>query len=673
MADLSLVANYRSAVLFLFILCVPQPGYTDKHGIDTSICSPSQIQNSPTPKRPSLPNKYVVSIEANIENHNYTTDYTEFYDGTRNLGATHQWFLGFHVKSIYSPGTDELFTVETQTGTCTTDNLATAGPKYIFGYQPSSSNQKVGRLFTTAGALRFGNGTNEQYMGTSRVRGIIADYWKSCMYWPDMDATMEVHWYFTNTASWDPATGRTLPSPLRCQVNGKVWSGNPHVFNHTYEFNHFGTVFPTTHPFETPAGIACPHRKDTKPLPTPSNYFVFTAETLNVDFNTIGFIKEWYAKDMNLVRYDYKPATADVSPYGHNMLTEVHDFSEGIAYIRDPTVGNCTLTTISARGIDAKSVDPNHVRIRTSQEFFNFDKAAYQYEGVRKVRGMDADVWIATRTDWPASNPGKNSTWEWYFARQGWRESTGHTYVFGMPLMLSVHSDNYGSIVYNTYNFDEEKPGITDFDISKCYNYTNRQDFAFKIPGSYQVNVAPNLQGFKYNVILAVHKAATVSSLRISDVKVDYDASNILVSLTILGTPNVQGDVNNPVTQVSLSTAATLLTNAINSNQLRISVSTAQSQNKMLTAQPYSLKQSSHTVQKGYYVPPKTKTSYSAGAVAGLGVAMAVVFFAFGFACMYIYYRKNGGSFTKGDAGGFEPKKFAENDYENTADKSGDE
>ncbi|OWF53453.1 hypothetical protein KP79_PYT22920 [Mizuhopecten yessoensis] len=661
--DILLQCRIKSALLFLCVLYVPQPGHTDgpKHGIDNSICNPASITNSVTPKRPQLPSTYRVSIEANIENRNYSTDYTEYYDSVANKGATHQWFLGFHVQSIYSPGTDELFTVETQTKTCTTDTLATAGPKYIFGYQPSSSNPQVGRLYTAAGALRFGNGTNEQYMGTARVRGIIADYWKSCMYWPGMDATMEVHWYFTNTGAWDPATGKTLPSPLRCQVSGKVWSGTPHMFNHTYEFNEFRTTIGPSYPFQTPPGIACPHRKDTKPLPTPSNYFVFTAETLNIDFTSIGFIKEWYAKDMNMVRYDYQPDPGTPSPYGHDLLSEIHDFSEGIAYIQDPTIGNCTLTTISARDIDSKAVDANHVRIRTSQEFFNFDKAAYQYEGVRKVRGIDADVWIATRTDWPPGSPGQNSTWEWYFARQGWRESTGHTYVFGMPLMLSVHSDNYGSLVYNTYNFDEEKPKIWDFDISRCYNYTNRQDFAFKIPGSYQNTAALNLQGFKYNVIVAVHQAATVSALRITNVKIDYDASNILVSLTLLGTPIIRGDVNNPVTQVSLTTAATLLTNAINSNQLKISAGTGVgTQTTTLTAQPYSLKQSSHVVQKGYYVPPAKTAAYTSGAVAGLGVAMAIVFFVFGFACMYIYYRKNGGSFTKGgnDNAGFEPKKF---------------
>ena len=42
---------------------------------------------------------------------------------------------------------------------------------------------------------------------------------------------------------------------------------------------------------QTPSGYVCPGRKDTKPLPTPSNYFRFTSEILDPTQNTIGFIK----------------------------------------------------------------------------------------------------------------------------------------------------------------------------------------------------------------------------------------------------------------------------------------------------------------------------------------------------------------------------------------------
>ena len=35
----------------------------------------------------------------------------------------------------------------------------------------------------------------------------------------------------------------------------------------------------------------------------------------------------------------------------------------------------------------------------------------------KHVRGVDCDVYITTRTDWPPKTKGYNSTWEWYFAR----------------------------------------------------------------------------------------------------------------------------------------------------------------------------------------------------------------------------------------------------------------
>ena len=42
--------------------------------------------------------------------------------------------------------------------------------------------------------------------------------------------------------------------------------------------------------FQTPSGLVCPGRKDTKPLPTPHKAFQFTAEILTPATKTIGFI-----------------------------------------------------------------------------------------------------------------------------------------------------------------------------------------------------------------------------------------------------------------------------------------------------------------------------------------------------------------------------------------------
>uniref|UniRef100_K1Q8K1 LolA-like domain-containing protein n=1 Tax=Magallana gigas TaxID=29159 RepID=K1Q8K1_MAGGI len=98
---------------------------------------------------------------------------------------------------------------------------------------------------------------------------------------------------------WDTAIQSRVP--VRATVVGKIYEPNfnngrtARAINHTYEFAEFRGQFPDyvdpTHLFETPSGYVCPGRKNTKPLPTPSNYFRFTSEILDPNQKTIGFIK----------------------------------------------------------------------------------------------------------------------------------------------------------------------------------------------------------------------------------------------------------------------------------------------------------------------------------------------------------------------------------------------
>ena len=56
-------------------------------------------------------------------------------------------------------------------------------------------------------------------------------------------------------------------------------------------------------------------------------------------------------------------------------------FFSGVAYIVDQLRGNCSVANISDVGFDVRNADPTHVRIRSSKEFFYFDKTQYNYEG----------------------------------------------------------------------------------------------------------------------------------------------------------------------------------------------------------------------------------------------------------------------------------------------------
>ena len=47
------------------------------------------------------------------------------------------------------------------------------------------------------------------------------------------------------------------------------------------------------------------------------------------------------------------------------------------------------------------------------------------YFAQKSVRGVDCDVYITQRSDWPPTMSGYNSTWEWYFARVRFLSGSG--------------------------------------------------------------------------------------------------------------------------------------------------------------------------------------------------------------------------------------------------------
>ena len=72
--------------------------------------------------------------------------------------------------------------------------LSTSGQRFLLGYDSGNG----GKIFSAAQSLHMsGRGITEVYMGLSNVRGIAVDVWQSCQYWKNMDATMNVYWYFS--------------------------------------------------------------------------------------------------------------------------------------------------------------------------------------------------------------------------------------------------------------------------------------------------------------------------------------------------------------------------------------------------------------------------------------------------------------------------------------------
>ncbi|XP_052234282.1 uncharacterized protein LOC127846917 [Dreissena polymorpha] len=662
-----MVEILRIAVL-ITALCVLQT-----YGqIDTSVCT--GFDPSPNdPKFPSIPSSFEVHVEANIQDHQYTSDFHLWYDYDHRMVSMHSDSAGVRTAVIYNFNTSQFIATDRDTNLCTVKRLDAYVPMFnIFGKMVDGNAQ----MLNPYQMLRFNDqAVRQKYNNQTTIRGILCDWWTSCYYFDTTQTTMKVDWYYS-AASWTTST-LNQGVPVRASVVGKINSSpaKPRPFNHMYEFLNFQIL--TTpggrNPFMTPVHAYCGGETSVKPLPNPTSAFHFTAEIVNPNSNTIDGITEHFNDELQLGRYDYISSTA--LPYGiSSPLSEIHDFSTGVAYITDRKRGNCTAVPIESLMFDVKNVDGSHVRIRTSKEFFYFDNTNYIYEGQRTIRDVVCDVWIAQRTDWPLPGAGINSTWEWAFATPQYSENLPDTLQFANPVQLYIDGGPNSGIqyFYNIYAYNEQRPSIWSYDISPCYNYTSRRDFSYILGGNYDILVAANMEGFRYANLRALVKAGTVggmtlSALRIYNIQADKNnGTSVSVTFTLLDKAPSVGDVTKPVQENDLSTVANAISNAINSGKMIVTMrDPSTNQPVTLTAQMNNLIATQKVTKVLYYrnnvvTGPKTSSGSSGGAMAGMGVALLVVFFIGGVLAMYFFYRKQGGAFG--------PKKFNNEDITESSD-----
>ncbi|XP_071098828.1 uncharacterized protein [Haliotis cracherodii] len=547
-----------------------------KHGWDTTVCTQMALdQNDATHKRPNLPKQFSVRVEANILDKNYTTDIEEWYDEVNNRGAIDQFEIGVEAIAIYDYDLNELIVVIPMPNSefqCTVTDLAKDPNRFIFGAKTYSNG--TDRIYTAAGALRFGGSTPEKYVGIQVIRGIQTDTWQSCVYWPDMDATMTVLWHFSRV---DWQTSQDAPQvPVRCHVTGTIWNGTvSRNIEHIYEFAEYRNQLDgETERFETPQGAYCLGMKTRNKPPKTSNTFTFGAEVQVPEQELISYMTEYFDHDNKLVKLEYKPSNFGGPGANKDRTTEIHDFNTGLAYIRDEVNNNCTVNLIAGSGFDAETSGSTSVRIRSSSEFFFTNKTDFiAYEGIRTMRGIECDVWVADKDNWPMGSA-VNSTWEWYFARKEWQDNEGSKFESQMPvgIIITMHIQPAMHYVYNIYNYNEQPPVLWDFDIGKCYNSSEKQFQQFLLQGNFTKDVLADEMGFKTWVIQALVAFLSVSPLRISNIHVDHSDKYIKVAFYLLGPTPFRGDIPNFPTQTPLATASQQLTQGIQQGQLTVTI-----------------------------------------------------------------------------------------------------
>ncbi|XP_025083953.1 uncharacterized protein LOC112557990 [Pomacea canaliculata] len=524
---------WKTALVVLLLEAVTVTAVFQKQVCD--LPPPSKDYPEP-PKRPNVPTTFEVHVDCKITNKNMSTEIHEYYDYNNNRGLLHQVQDGEPFYLYYDYNTNEMLSIFPNERICYADALSTDKNTFLFGYEGSGGK---GYIFPPSGALHFEfDDETSAYLGPGVVRGIRVRRWYACQYVDQMDATVNVYWSFSDPNNWDTAVG--YPEiPVRCQVNGvatEVRHNYTHNFTHTYDFLHFQNFITRPDVFETPDEIVCPGRKNTKALPSLPDAFSFTMEAVSTANHQVTFLREWYDYQMQLVRLEYSPGPAQMLKYGPRPLTEIHDFSTGVAYIMDRELGNCSVTPIerSQLGDVVLSGDLTTVHLRTAQQFFYLDKVQPVYLGQKTVRGISCDAWVANGSVTNAS-----STWEWCFRAANWtsvedaRAQTGSPSGTPVQMKLLLADAQYD---FNFYHFVRADPDVLRYDVSSCFTSTRRRKFDFAVSGQFAATVQKNLRQFRVAVQNAIIKVTGLSPLRIVEIQVVY-LSDVHIRVTLLDKP----------------------------------------------------------------------------------------------------------------------------------------
>ncbi|KAL5006535.1 hypothetical protein ScPMuIL_015341 [Solemya velum] len=458
---------------------------------------------------------------------------------------------------------------------------------------------KTAMLMFGRDAMRIGQ-FNNSYMGSNTtIRDIPVKRWSYCSDQSGGDTVILHMVDFYYSVDWESPSGdTTFPVRIRMELNEYFGKGAQVLQIHVYDYVYFQSSLPSDLSiFQVPDGMFCSGRKTTATLHEISQYFSFRAEVSFPAYQVTGVLDEWYDYEAKLVRTDasYMPKHFYSTPDDTSPKREIHDFKTGVSYTLDLFTGKCHITQLEVDGFDTGFLDPNHIVIKSPQQFFNLDDRNVSYLGKREVRGIPADAWSATRHNFP---PGQNATshWEWYFASGMWRIARQSGARYGIPLKMQItFPEANTTAIYQIFDFETEKPEYSAFDVSACYDEGDIRFFRFNMTGNIDT-IAPKPKVLKLALQKELEIAMNVSQLRIQGLDILLDKYGVYVLFALLGPPTIEGAENTTsnVSVISSESAAQQLKMYINKSAFNLTVEielTLGIQTATFSAVPWSVRE----------------------------------------------------------------------------------
>ncbi|XP_060081859.1 uncharacterized protein LOC132561146 [Ylistrum balloti] len=469
---------------------------------------------------------------------NTTKDIIVYFDNLGNRAALVTYRNGEENRIILNYETNELYNVTD--GVCLLSSLSDSLYADVFGVYDSDG---YNHILSSDTALKFGKQYGEKYIGKDVIGGIAVYHWQACLYWARENANFTVDYYFS-VPGWQTSSD-FVTVPVRADVKGILNKpSGPQNFQHVYDFYAFKPFAGDDSLFETPAGVICPGRQQTRRIPSLPKQFYYRQEVVSPEDGYMTSVDVWYDEAYRLVRIDYRPLRLGPPFYNINPITQIDDFYGGVRYLKDNILGNCTIMALdnATFGVmENQTLLHNNgsflLQMKNPLQLFSLNKN-FTFVGQRRCREMQCNVFSSVVTNFQVdgTNQPINVTIEAYFLGREMYDVPNHgtNSDEGVPVQLTVSSDSETAEFYRMYNiidFNNDHPDLSVFEISPCYPSKDKLRFNVRFPALFNQDTA---DVFKLKTRLLIAETMSVSPIRIQDVSVDHDIGDVFLRATLL-------------------------------------------------------------------------------------------------------------------------------------------
>jgi hypothetical protein len=479
-----------------------------------------------------------------------------------------------------------------------------------------------------------------RYDGVEDMRGIPTNRFKSCFYVNDIRATVAATYYVSDVDRFQAYLPANISIILKIDVivsiGGRQEASTYNVFRYTPEPGRREE----RQALETPAGVFCPNRTSTLDLPSniPERVSVSSEMLIPRINSSILSAHRFYDTEFQFTLFDVWSASRREAPRWEHS-TEIHDFAVGLRYRFVHSTGRCNVSDIRPNSNDAVPSDDSSdlLQMGNPQHILLMDDMSFHYTGEKQCHDrVWCHVWIGQK---PTANNTGIEQREWYWASRYNDEQLENAIPMKLIIKRYEAGSLIGSVEINLFNYRRHPRTVfeIDFTLANCYRALgpaekyNLAVLSFKITNDKNYPVFENLNFLRLHIWETLIFTMFVRPIRISNIIVDKDGSDILVTFTLLDAPPRTGPVDNPLQEPSLDTLIERLTTIIDANGLAFRAS--------IDSKQVVLRAAANSLNIGHR-SSEQKWKSSGPKITGLWIGLIVVGLVVGLVGGFIVFRR---------------------------------